>query len=95
MHIITKKALKEFYIKYPDSRNALLRWYKILCSSSYNDFAELKTTFSNSVDIVGNKIVFNISGNKYRLIASIHFNRHKIFVRNILTHKEYDKSDWK
>jgi mRNA interferase HigB len=47
------------------------------------------------VDSVGNKTVFNIGGNKYRLIASIHFNRKKVYIRRILTHVEYDKGAWK
>jgi len=48
-----------------------------------------------SVDFVNNLAVFNIGGNKYRLIASIHFNRGKVYVRHVLTHQEYDKGGWK
>ncbi len=44
---------------------------------------------------MGDLIVFNIGGNKYRLIASIHFNRGKVYIRRVLTHSEYDKGDWK
>jgi len=45
--------------------------------------------------MVGNLVVFNIGGNKYRLIAAIHFNRHKLYIRDVLTHAEYDKERWK
>lgn len=45
--------------------------------------------------LLGKLTVFNIGGNKYRLIAAIHFNRQKVYVRNVLTHKEYDQGDWK
>ena len=48
-----------------------------------------------SADKVGQWIVFNIGGNKYRLIAVIHFNRGKVYIRHILTHQEYDKGGWK
>ncbi len=95
MHIVTKKALKKFYEIYPDAENPLLRWFRVLSKTDYSNFSELKSLFSNSVDKVGDKMVFNIAGNKYRLIASIHFNRKKVYIRHILTHSEYDKGSWK
>jgi mRNA interferase HigB len=95
MHIITKRALKAFYIQHPDAKNHLLRWFRILSKTDFANISELRSSFSNSVDSVGNKTVFNIGGNKYRLIASIHFNRKKVYIRRILTHVEYDKGDWK
>jgi mRNA interferase HigB len=95
MHIITKRALKAFYIQHPDAKNHLLRWFRILSKTDFANVSELRSSFSNSVDSVGNKTVFNIGGNKYRLIASIHFNRKKVYIRRILTHVEYDKGDWK
>jgi mRNA interferase HigB len=60
----------------------------------FSNFAELKTLFS-SADQVANKTVFNIGGNKYRLIAAIHYNRNRVYIRAILTHREYDKGNWK
>jgi len=95
MHIITKRALKTFYIQHPDAKYHLLRWFRILSKTDYANLSELRSSFSNSVDSVGNKTVFNIGGNKYRLIASIHFNRKKVYIRRILTHSEYDTGDWK
>jgi mRNA interferase HigB len=95
MHIITKRELKAFYIQHPDAKNHLLRWFRILSKTDFANISELRSSFSNSVDSVGNKTVFNIGGNKYRLIASIHFNRKKVYIRRILTHVEYDKGDWK
>jgi mRNA interferase HigB len=95
MHIITKRALKAFYIQHPDAKNHLLRWFRILSKTDFANVSELRSSFSNSVDSVGNKTVFNIGGNKYRLIASIHFNRKKVYIRRILTHVEYDKGAWK
>jgi mRNA interferase HigB len=94
MHIISRKTLRAFWEKYPDSQTALIRWFKIVQRTNFASFADLTITFP-SADLVGDFIVFNIGGNKYRLIASIHFNRSKIYIRHILTHSEYDRGDWK
>jgi mRNA interferase HigB len=94
MHVITRKRIQDFVAKYPDSRTSLETWYRIVKHAEYNSFDDLKQHF-RSADYVDGFVVFNISGNKYRLIAAIHYNRKKIFIRHILTHQEYDKGRWK
>ena len=94
MHIITRKALTQFWEKYPDSQTALQRWFKIVQKTDFKNFAQLRAAFP-SADKVDHWIVFNIGGNKYRLITSIHFNRNKVYIRHVLTHSEYDRGDWK
>ncbi|OBQ35687.1 MAG: hypothetical protein AN487_14985 [Anabaena sp. CRKS33] len=94
MHVISRKVLRQFWQEYPDSETALIRWLKIIESVSFQSFEELRSVFPNA-DLVANLIVFNIGGNKYRLLASIHFNRQKVYIRYILTHSEYDKDRWK
>lgn len=94
MHVISGKVLRQFWQEYPDSETALIRWLKIIESVSFQSFEELRSVFPNA-DLVTNLIVFNIGGNKYRLLASIHFNRQKVYIRYILTHSEYDKDRWK
>ena len=94
MHIITRKRLHEFAKKHPDSSNALESWYRIVKRTDFNSFTELRQTFP-SADKVGNLTVFDIGGNKTRLIAAIHFNTHRINIRHILTHKEYDRGAWR
>ena len=94
MHVISNKALREFWETYSDSQNALVRWFKLITTQDFNSFAELRAVFP-SADQVGDLIVFNIGGNKYRLITSIHFNRGKVYIRHVLTHRQYDKGDWK
>lgn len=94
MHIISRKALKEFWDKHPDSQGPLSRWFKIVQHTDFQGFEDLRATFP-SADKVSRWIIFNIGGNKYRLIVVIHFNRHKIYIRHVLTHQEYDKGDWK
>ena len=94
MHIITKKRIIEAKAQYPECASALDGWHKVVKNNAFTSFAELKMTFS-SVDKVDNLYVFNIGGNKFRLIASIHFNRQKLYIRHVLTHKEYDKGKWR
>ena len=94
MHIITRKRLLEFAEKHPDCSSALESWYRIVKRTNFNSFNNLRQTFP-SADIVGNLTVFNIGGNKARLIAAIHYNTHRVYIRHILTHKEYDRGFWR
>ena len=94
MHVITRKRLNEFADKYPETRNALAHWYQLIKQNNFNSFAELRSAFP-SADRVGKLTVFNIGGNKARLIAAIHYNRKKVYIRAILTHTEYDEDRWK
>lgn len=94
MHIISRKALRLFWERYPDSKTSLIRWFKIMQHTHFGSFGELRTVFPTA-DRVGDWIAFNIGGNKYRLIASIHFNRGKVYIRHVLTHQEYDREGWK
>jgi mRNA interferase HigB len=94
MHVISRKALRKFWEIHSDGKAPLARWFKIVRRTKYASFDALRKTFP-SADKVGNLVVFNIAGNKYRLIASIHFNRGKLYVRHVLTHEEYDQGAWK
>ena len=94
MHVISRKALREFWQQHSDSESALSRWFKIMQRSDFNSFDALRMTFP-SADKVGDLIVFNIGGNKYRLIASVHFNRGKVYIRHLLTHRDYERETWK
>jgi mRNA interferase HigB len=94
MHIITRKRLNEFVEKFPETTNALTDWYRLMKQNDFDSIAEVRSVFP-SADKVGKLTVFNIGGNKVRLIAAIHYNRKKIYIRAILTHKEYDEGKWK
>ena len=94
MHIITRSRLLESAEKHPDCSTALESWYRIVKHTDFNSFTELRQTFP-SADIVGNLTVFNIGGNKARLIVAIHYNTHRIYIRHVLTHKEYDRTSWR
>jgi mRNA interferase HigB len=94
MHVISRKALQTFWTRHPDSQTTLVRWFKVMEQTDFRTLNELRATFPNA-DQVEDWIVFNIGGNKYRLIASIHFNRGKVYVRHVLTHEQYSRGDWK
>ncbi|MBD2277353.1 type II toxin-antitoxin system HigB family toxin [Aphanizomenon flos-aquae] len=94
MHIITRKRLNEFAKLYPDTKNALSQRYQLIKENEFISFVELRQMFP-SADQVGKLTVFNIGGNKVRLIAEIHYNRQKIYIRAVLTHSEYDEGKWK
>ena len=94
MHVITRKRLNEFAKIHPDTKNALSQWYQLVKENEFTSFVELREMFP-SADQVGKLTVFNIGGNKVRLITAIHYNRQKIYIRAVLTHPEYDQGKWK
>jgi mRNA interferase HigB len=94
MHIISKKKLREFWAENLKSKLPLEAWHQIARKANWRNFGEVKATFA-SADRVGRFVVFDIGGNKFRLIAAIHFNRGKLYVRHVLTHADYDTGKWK
>ena len=94
MHIITRKRLNEFAAKHPNAKPALLHWYRTLKPATVRSFVELRALFPGA-DQVGKLTVFNIGGNTARLIAAIHYNRQKVYIRAVLTHDEYDQGAWR
>ncbi|MDP2432956.1 MAG: type II toxin-antitoxin system HigB family toxin [Pseudomonadota bacterium] len=94
MKLISNKALREFAGIHPDADEPLQAWRRLVERGSFQTFAELRATFA-SVDKVGDRYVFNIGGNKYRLIASMAFSAQMVWVKAVLTHADYDKGAWK
>ena len=94
VHVITRKRLNEFAEKHPDAKSALVRWYALMRTTRFSSFVHLRELFPQA-DQVGRFTVFNIGGNKVRLIAAVHYNRNKIYIRHVLTHQEYDTGKWK
>lgn len=94
MKLISNKALREFGQLHPDANAPLQDFRHLIEAGSYTNFAQLKATFA-SVDKVGERYVFNIGGNKYRLMAAIAFQAGLVWVKAVLTHSEYDKGAWK
>ena len=94
MHIITKKTLQEFWREFPDSENALRSWFQIAKKAEWKNLTEVRSDFPHA-DLAGVCTIFNIGGNKYRLIAKIYYPNKKILIRFVLTHKEYDKKTYR
>lgn len=99
MRIISRKKIIDFCQRHGKEQVSLNAWYVAVKNSSFETFIELRRTFP-SADLVsigkGKKLtVFNIGGNNVRLIAAIHYNTQKLYIRHILTHAEYDKDRWK
>lgn len=94
MHVISRKKLKEFWDRHPESESSLRAWYRITRRATWTSFPSLRATFP-SADRYERCIIFDISGNRFRLIAAVHFNRARVFVRHVLTHREYDRDKWK
>src|SRR5437899_3433147 len=80
--------------KTPGCKSSLARWYAIMRKSRFLNFVQLRETFPHA-DQVGKFTVFNIGGNKVRLVAAVHYNRSKIYIRHVLTHREYNAGKWK
>ena len=95
MVIISKARIIEFYEYETKAKEPLLQWYNTVLLSNWQDFHSIKQTF-NSVDSVGNdRYVFNAGGNKYRIVAMIHFSTRTVYLRFVGTHKQYDKINCK
>ncbi len=94
MKLISNSALRAFALKHPHAHEPLQGWRRVIESNSFPHWMALKQAF-NSVDKVGDLVVFDIGGNKYRLIAYIRFERGIVYVKAVLTHAEYDKGAWK
>ncbi|MBT3177319.1 MAG: type II toxin-antitoxin system HigB family toxin [Desulfobacula sp.] len=94
MHIITRKRLLDFSKKHSACKKGLETWYRIIKHSKFNTFTELRKVFP-SADQVGKFTVFNIGGNKARLIVAVHYNTQRVYIRHVLTHAEYDTNKWK
>jgi mRNA interferase HigB len=94
VHVVSHKAIRAFCEEHPPARTALDHWYRVAKRANWSSFAEVKQSF-NTADFVTPHLVFDIGGNKYRLIAEINFTRTVLFIRGIMTHKEYMKGTWK
>jgi mRNA interferase HigB len=88
MHVVSHKAVRIFCQEHPNARNALDHWYRVARRATWSSFAEVKQSF-NTADFVAPHVVFDIGGNKCRLIAEMNLMRSVLFIRGIMTHKEY------
>lgn len=97
MKLISNKALREFSELHADAAQPLQDFRRLIEAGTFVNFAQLRATFAkvDKVDKVGERYLFNIGGNKYRLVAAIAFAPSLVWVKAVLTHGEYDKGAWK
>ena len=93
MRLVTHRTIRQFWEKHTDAEAALRGWSKTVKRAEWVCFNELKKDFQSADVIPGNRVVFNIKGNHYRIVVKIHYNTGFVFVRFIGTHAEYDKID--
>ena len=94
MRIISVGALRAFIAEHPSAEGPLMGWRRVIERNRFAHWAALKAAF-NTVDKVGERAVFDIGGNKYRLVAWIRFEAQILYVKAVLTHRDYDKGEWK
>ena len=91
MHVISLRALRDFWRKHPAAESPLRNWHTVVEATAFDDFNDLRRTF-RSADHVAPYTVVDIGGNNDRLIAVIHYDARRVYVRAVMTHAEYD--DW-
>ena len=94
MHVISMKRLREFWLKHPPAENPLRAWHQVAETSQWQSINQIRETFPKA-DRVGKCVVFDVGGNKYRLVVVVHFERGKLYVRKVMTHAEYSRDRWK
>jgi mRNA interferase HigB len=94
MRIISKRLLREFWQTTPSAEQPLLSWYETVKKADWNSFSDIRNDFRHA-DIFQDCVIFDIGGNKFRLITRIRYQKKKVYVRFVLSHKDYDKNIWK
>jgi mRNA interferase HigB len=94
MRIIAKSRLLALAIAHGDCVQQVSAWYAIASKAHWSNLSEVRQAFRHA-DLVGDKTVFNIKGNAYRLITHIRYTGGVIYIKELLTHAEYDRGDWK
>ncbi len=94
MHLMSIRQLRDDATRYPDAQQPIEDWYNIVRRTDWANLEEVKGTYRDA-EAVGNFTVFNIKGNKYRLIVDIDYESSTIYYKYFLTHADYDKDRWK
>jgi mRNA interferase HigB len=99
MRIISRKRLREFARQHPDAAEPLQKWYRLFREARWQSLQDVRLVYphADSVTVASGSAVtvFNVCGNKYRLIAAIHYNRRRVYILRLLRHAEYSKGFWK
>jgi mRNA interferase HigB len=94
MQIIAKRVLREFWEKHNQAQTPLSVWYALVSKADWNGPADVKTMFGPTVDFVSdNRLIFDIGGNKYRLVVHVAYAFKRVLIKFVGTHSDYDKID--
>jgi mRNA interferase HigB len=94
LNVISRRGLFERAAKYPDALSALQVWYDTAVQADWSSLEDVRMTFP-ATDMVGELAIFNVRGNHYRLIVRMVFRYKRVYIKEFLTHAEYDKGRWK
>ncbi len=94
MNVISKPGLRKLTAKHPAAEIEAFDWYRVAASADWTCFADVRATVP-SADMIGEVLVFNLGHNRYRLITTVYFPTREIYIKDLLTHKEYDREEWK
>lgn len=94
MRVISKRPIRNFWECHPESKSALEEWFHKANQLSATSFSDLRKSFG-SADYVNGYTLFDVSGNKYRIATVIHYDKQRLYVRQVMTRAEYDKNDWR
>jgi mRNA interferase HigB len=97
--VIKPATVRQWAQKHPTAASSLLGWLALVRVAQFESFVALRKIYrsADQVQVASDRkvIVFNISGNNYRLIAAVHFNTHRVFALRFMSHAEYSKNKWK
>lgn len=95
MHIIAQRRLRQSAHEHPEHEGAARVWEKLVKQATWTSFDDVRKTFAQSADRVGNGVIFDLAHNRYRLSAYIDYRHQKVFIREIVTRAEYDREEFK
>jgi len=93
VHVISRKKLKEFWSRHKDTEGPLKAWYHEAKKAHWSSWTEIKEQYCKASFVKNNRVIFNIRGNKYRLVVEINYTKEVVYIRFVGTHPEYDKID--
>ena len=93
MRIISRRILREFWEKHPAAAIPLQTWFHDVECATWNSPADIKAVYQNASIVAGNRVIFNIKGNRYRIVVVVLFQHGVVYIRFVGTHEEYDRID--
>jgi len=93
VRVIARKMLSDFWVRHPRAAQPLKAWFAEARKAAWKRPQDIKAAYRSASFLGDNRVVFNIAGNRYRLVAVVHYGRGIVFIRQVATHADYDKTD--